>query len=940
MNSSVTRRTFLKGSAATAALAATGAGVCSLGAWQAEVAHAEGSYERKEGASLCNGCSSKCGLVATTLGGQLFTLRGSDVHPYAKGTICGRGHGVAQIAYSDERLTQPMRRAADGSFEAIDWDTAFSEIGAKVKDILAKNGPEALAIVQDPRPSGKEYSKRFINALGSANIYTHGAACNSSKEAGFAQTIGTGNFSVDFGNSKMVVFIGRSYGDGIRPSSVQSLAAAADKGTRIVIVDPRLNNSGIFATDWVSIKPGTDLAFLLGICNVLIEEDLYDHEFVEQNAVGFDEFAAQAKEYTPAWAEQQCGVPAATIEEIARALAKAAPAAAVEASWRAAFGCAHQNSFDTARAVTAVNALLGSWGAKGGALLTSSPKAGDIDKQKFPSAPKPEAKRVGDKEYPLAPSGMGSNLAVLQAALDGAMKGVFFYNSNAVQGYAQPKVWREGLEKTDLVVTIDVQMSETALASDYVLPECTYLERMELPEFIGGKKHYVAMRTQVLEPIHPETKPCDEIFAGLAEACGVGEYFPFTVEELVAAQLETVGVSLDELKEKGIVELSDPGFEYKTPKFKTPTEKFQFSSEAVGEAGLNPVIGWTPRLVEPKQGEFYLVGGKQGIHSHTMTQNVATMNAISREYGLERAWISAQDAADLGIADGDMIEIASSEHTGQVAARVTQRMRPGVVFLPTHYGGSSPYQSRAYQFGLNMTDFVPFHMEPGTGATMSQEVAVTVRKVEAYHDPLRNAHQHQEMRGLLRLPHGVPDDQQAGTRRGVHQLQGDRAGNVSQRVRRDRARAVHALRERPLPAGVPDARHLHHRIRRGAGRRGEVHRLQVLHGGVPLRRAHPDREDRRHREVPLLLVRGRAGQPAGVRGHLHLGRARVRRPRRSRQRHLARDRPHERPAYRGRPDRIQDLLREVMNHGLGTYDRMVPVSGRRVGRCLPDLGFR
>ncbi len=576
------------------------------------MAHAEGSYERKEGASLCNGCSSKCGLVATTLGGQLFTLRGSDVHPYAKGTICGRGHGVAQIAYSDERLTQPMRRAADGSFEAIDWDTAFSEIGAKVKDILAKNGPEALAIVQDPRPSGKEYSKRFINALGSANIYTHGAACNSSKEAGFAQTIGTGNFSVDFGNSKMVVFIGRSYGDGIRPSSVQSLAAAADKGTRIVIVDPRLNNSGIFATDWVSIKPGTDLAFLLGICNVLIEEDLYDHEFVEQNAVGFEEFAAQAKEYTPAWAEQQCGVPAATIEEIARALAKAAPAAAVEASWRAAFGCAHQNSFDTARAVTAVNALLGSWGAKGGALLTSSPKAGDIDKQKFPSAPKPEAKRVGDKEYPLAPSGMGSNLAVLQAALDGAMKGVFFYNSNAVQGYAQPKVWREGLEKTDLVVTIDVQMSETALASDYVLPECTYLERMELPEFIGGKKHYVAMRTQVLEPIHPETKPCDEIFAGLAEACGVGEYFPFTVEELAAAQLETVGVSLDELKEKGIVELSDPGFEYKTPAFKTPTEKFQFVRGG-GRGGPQPGhrLDAAPRGAQAGR---VLPGGRQAGH--------------------------------------------------------------------------------------------------------------------------------------------------------------------------------------------------------------------------------------------------------------------------------------------------------------------------------------
>ena len=732
MNSSVTRRTFLKGSAATAALAATGAGVCSLGAWQAETAHAEGSYERKEGASLCNGCSSKCGLVATTLGGQLFTLRGSDVHPYAKGTICGRGHGVAQIAYSDERLTQPMRRAADGSFEAIDWDTAFSEIGAKVKDILAKNGPEALAIVQDPRPSGKEYSKRFINALGSANIYTHGAACNASKESGFAQTIGTGNFSVDFGNSKMVVFIGRSYGDGIRPSSVQSLAAAADKGTRVVIVDPRLNNSGIFATDWVSIKPGTDLAFLLGICNVLIEEDLYDHEFVEQNAVGFDEFAAQAKEYTPAWAEQQCGVPAATIEEIARALAKAAPAAAVEASWRAAFGCAHQNSFDTARAVTAVNALLGSWGAKGGALLTSSPKAGDIDKQKFPSAPKPEAKRVGDKEYPLAPSGMGSNLAVLQAALDGAMKGVFFYNSNAVQGYAQPKVWREGLEKTDLVVTIDVQMSETALASDYVLPECTYLERMELPEFIGGKKHYVAMRTQVLEPIHPETKPCDEIFAGLAEACGVGEYFQFSVDELADAQLQTVGLSLEALKKTGTAHFPEKEFSYgSTPKWKTPTEKVQFASEACEKAGLSPYPVWVEPAVMPMGDELRLIGGKQAIHSHTQTANIEDLMQITKDYDLTRVWMNADTAARRGIADGDEVEVSNGQHTGRVRVKVTQRINPTALYMPSHYGCSSPDQHTAYEVGLRQMDYVPFRMEPGYGSACTQETVVNVKKAGA-----------------------------------------------------------------------------------------------------------------------------------------------------------------------------------------------------------------
>ena len=731
MASNLSRRGFLRGTAAVAAGSAIAGGTLAAGsmvAWGADEGTAAG--EVRQAPSLCNGCSSKCGLVGTTVDGKLWTLEGAKNHPYSKGTICGRGHGVAQMAYNDERLTQPLRRKEDGTFEPISWDEANREIAEKVAAIIAESGPEALALIHDPRPSGKYYGPRFLNALGSPNVYTHGAACNASKESGITYTTGASNFSVDFANAKMVVFIGRSYGDAIRPSSVQSLANAADAAKRIVVVDPRLSNSAIFATDWVPIKPGTDIALLLALANVLVADNLYDHDFVENHSVGFDEFAAEIAPCTPEWAVGVCEVPADTIRELAEALAKAAPAAAIEPSWRAAFGCSYANSFDTARAVCAVNALLGSWGQKGGALITSSPKAGDLDKTRFPSVPKPEVKRVGDAEYPLALSGMGSNLAALQAALDGKMRGFFFYNSNAAQGYANPKVWREGLGRADLVVTIDVQMSETALLSHYVLPECTYIERMELPEFIGGKKHYVGMRTPIIERVHPETRSCDEIFCGLAEACGVGQYFDFTLEELAAAQLESVGTSLEEVREAGVVELADPGFEYKVPKFKTESGKFEFANAKVGEAGLNPVIGYVPRMVEAAGDELYLVGGKQGIHSHTMTQNIASMNAISREYNLERLWMAASDAQARGIADGDLVEVASSEATGQVRVRVTERLRPGVLFLPTHYGTTSPYQTRACGFGINLMDFVPFRMEPGTGAAMSQEVAVTVRKVE------------------------------------------------------------------------------------------------------------------------------------------------------------------------------------------------------------------
>lgn len=149
-------------------------------------------------------------------------------------------------------------------------------------------------------------------------------------------------------------------------------------------------------------------------------------------------------------------------------------------------------------------------------------------------------------------------------------------------------------------------------ASDYVLPECTVLERLELPEFIGGKKHYVALRTPIIERIHPETRPCDEIFTALAEACGVGQYFPFTVEELADAQLASVGTSLDAVREAVSWNWLTPASHSARRRSRLRRRSSKFASAKVAEAGLNPVIGYVPRLVEPAEGEFFLIGGKQG----------------------------------------------------------------------------------------------------------------------------------------------------------------------------------------------------------------------------------------------------------------------------------------------------------------------------------------
>ncbi len=828
-DNALTRRSFLVGSAGVAAVAA-GAGFLGFGAWEQAVAageKAEGISSKAH--SLCNSCSSKCGFTGYVENGVLTKMIGDARHPYCEGTLCARGYGYADIAYSKDRLTDPLKKNAQGKFEAITWDQAYAEISEKVASIIASSGPGALAMVQDPRPSGKYYSARFMNALGSPNVYTHGVACNMSKNSGFTQVIGASDYTSDVANCKMTMFIGRSYADAIRPSAVHAMQKAHEAGARLVIVDPRCNNSIAFADEWVPIKPGTDLAFVLGMAHVLVTRGLYDADYVQQNSVGFEEWAAYLEQCTPEWASaitgieaativrlatefaeaadyvqqnsvgfeewaaylEQCtpewasaitGIEAATIVRLATEFAEAAPAASIEPSWRGAYGCSYDNSGETARAVCMFNTLLGCWNQKGGALFPASVKAGAVDKEKFPPVPKVEAKIYGSSEYPLSLSGMGvailaadaakrglikgmffynsnmiagySNPAYLAecvealelsvaidvqmsetAAKRGLIKGMFFYNSNMIAGYSNPAYLAECVEALELSVAIDVQMSETCMACQYVLPDTSYLERLELPEFVGGMVPVVTLRDQVIEKVHENTRPVDQIFCELAEACGVGEYFQFTVEELADAELRTVGLSLAALREAGgTVSFPEKAYAYgSTPKWKTPSGKVQFASDAVAAAGLPRTAQWRePAVVVPDDpAAFRLIGGKVSTQTHTQTANIESLMAITKQYGLDAVWINASRAKELGISDGDEVVVENEYATGKARAKVTERICPDALYLPSHYGCSSPDQHTAFGVGLRQMDYVPFRLEEGYGGACTQETYVKVAKVGA-----------------------------------------------------------------------------------------------------------------------------------------------------------------------------------------------------------------
>ena len=730
LDHTLTRRSFIKRSAGAAAVVA-GSGYLSFNAWQQ--AHAASGGKKRAVHSLCNSCSSKCGFTAYVAEDGTFTeMVGDKDHPYCDGTLCARGYGYASIAYSPDRLTDPLKKNDSGQFEAISWDQAYSEIAEKVRAIIDADGPNALVMIQDPRPSGSFYTARFMQALGSPNTYTHGVACNMSKNSGMTQAIGAADFTADVANANMVMFLGRSYADGIRPSSLHALRDAKANGVHIVIVDPRMNASTRYADEWVPIKPGTDLALILAMANVLISQGKYDADYVANYTVGFEDWQKRVADYTPEWAEGITGIPAATIERLANELWEAAPKSCIEQGWRAAFGCAHQNSGETARALCLFNTLLGCWGIEGGAYFPASAAAGPLTDPKFAAPAKPEGKIIGQAEYPLSSGGMGVSTYALSLIPEGKVKGVFFYQSNCVAGYSNPAQLTEFLSGAELSVAIDVQLTETCQACQYVLPDTSYLERLEVPEFVGGKVPVVSLRDRVLEKVHPNTKPVDEIFSELAEACGVGQYFQFTIDELADAQLQTVGLTLDQLREEGTHVFADKALKF-APKTEwgTADKKVHFTSDACVAAGFPASPGWLEPMVSPGEGQFRLIGGKQAIHTHTQTANIEPLMAITKMYGLARIWMNADVAAQMGINDGDEVELSSDTHTGRTRVKVTQRIEPTSIYLPSHYGCSVPEQHTAYNVGLRQMDFVPFHIEPGYGGTMSQETIVTVKKVGA-----------------------------------------------------------------------------------------------------------------------------------------------------------------------------------------------------------------
>lgn len=569
--------------------------------------------------SMCQACTTACGIIANVSNGRLVGIEGNPEDPNNRGAVCAKGVAGPSILYDPFRLLYPLKRAGnrgEGRWQRISWDEAYDEIASRLRTIRASGHPEQF-FFQQGRNRSTDIINRFLNAYGTPSFFNHRALCSLNRRAAILATIGESDWDLgDYENSRYILNFGCNWAEahqGHIPVATRMMRAR-ERGAKIVTFEARLSNTAALSDEWFCVKPGTDGLIALAMSNVICTEGLWNKQWFDTWCnYPADDYARHVAQYSPEYAATESGVPAEAIRRLAREFAAAAPYCTTVCN-RGSH--AHRNGFYNDRAITVLNAIVGNMGHPGG-WCWHPRSAWDTEQlpEPGPVPPKPTARSLiaEAKEWPLANAWRGKEMKVGEIVYQWIKEGrqkvgaLMTYNCDQAWAWPEANVVREVLADTDLVpfhVCIDVMHSETANLADIVLPWTTYLERWDIdarpPQ---GLVDYVGLRQPVVAPLG-QSKDIREIFPELARRIGGGmeKYFPWrSTEEYLAEYFKPVPGGLDHMRAHGV--WIDPT---KKPHYR-PYER-PVKSAALEGATTDPATGIIYQGVDPKTGKPKSVG--------------------------------------------------------------------------------------------------------------------------------------------------------------------------------------------------------------------------------------------------------------------------------------------------------------------------------------------
>ncbi len=638
--------------------------------------------------TVCQASHCECGVLVHVEDGRVVKIEGDPKHPMNRGFICVKGRAQPELLYHPDRLKYPLMRSGargEGKWERISWDQALNAIAEKLTDIREKYGPESIATCHGTGPRQSSFSTRLLgHALGSPNVISvdyH--ICAAPSIAAEVCTVGhpiMREKGPDFLSAKCILVCGGNPLVAHPPRGMEIVQAKRKNGAKLIVIDPRRIPLAAQADLWLQIRPGTDLALVLGMMNTIINEELYDREFVGKWCYGFDELREHVKGYSPERVAEITWIPAEKIREAARLYATTKPAVlyhrvAVEHNI---------NSTQTNRALVSLIALTGNIDIQGGNLLPT-PIDGFIstgffrsDKQ-FRLDAAVEAKQIGTKEFPLV---LGPELKQLffvhaglatEAMLTGKpypLKAVYCAGGNPVVNIQNSKrVW-EALKNLELHVVADFFMTPTAELADYVLPATTWLERDECCD--GLYMNYIAARQKAIEPLFEcwdDMKIAIELVKRLPWAHK--RILPWNdVHEFNEWRVKGMGMTFDEFKEIGYIVKPVKYRTYEQKGFHTPSGKVELYSTLFDKYGYDPL----PRFIEPPESPFstpelmeeypliLITGGRYIGYFHSEGRQIQQLRKLVPDPEIE---IHPDTAGQMNINNGDWIWIETPRARGE-----------------------------------------------------------------------------------------------------------------------------------------------------------------------------------------------------------------------------------------------------------------------------------
>lgn len=731
MTQVLTRRRFLQ---ITSAAFGAGAAAAQLPPLVRDSAAATaGAGNVKQIPTFCEMCFWRCGGIAHVRDGKLWKFEGNPIDPQSRGRLCPRGTGAIGAHYDPDRLQKPLLRKGERGKEqwaAVSWDEALDFIADKMKKIKAEHGAESIAMFN--HGIGVRFIQHVLKSYGAINFAGPSfAQCRGPRDVGFMLTMGTDLGSpepTDIENTDCLVLIGSHLGENMHNSQVQEFARAVERRIPIIVVDPRYSVAASKATYWLPIKPGTDLALVLAWMNVLVNEGLYDREFVGKYGVGFDKFVAEIKAYTPEWAAAETGIDAKLIRTTAREFAGRRPASLVHPGRRVNW---NGDDAQRSRAIALLNALLGNWARKGGIFMSNSLKLAGYPLPPYPKSDKPLADNPNGEKYPFAHEAVTTGIR--EATLTDKpypIKGWFVYSSDIIHALPNTAETLKAIDKLDLLVVIDTMPSEIAGFADVVLPEVTFLERYD--ELLGGwgRQGWLALRQPVVEAPHDQ-KPGWWIAKQLAGKLGIPECMPFKdIAEYLAARVEKSGFDWAKLKTEGVIMgpkkpiYVDEGLALE---FGTPSGRVEFYSDQLKDKGFDPVPKYTPPDKAP-EGFFPLISGRAPVHTFSRTQSNPYLASLMPE---NEVWVNGATAVKLGLKNGQYVRLKNQDGVvGQrVKVKATQRIRPDVVYMVYGFGHTNQMRKTAYLKGASVAQLTTrYKTDPLMGGTSIHSNFVTFVK--------------------------------------------------------------------------------------------------------------------------------------------------------------------------------------------------------------------